>query len=109
MPAKKNPTRNLTKKEAEKVKIIHWSSLVEKHSKHFRKKTDALMQKYAKEAKALGLRSTSALNNLWDKKYKAAWDRINKKEEEAYRKLWLKYHVSTTSTQPQKGYKIVLD
>ena len=31
------------------------------------------------------------------------------KEDEAYKKLWLKYHVSTSSTQPKKGYKIVSD
>jgi Skp family chaperone for outer membrane proteins len=92
-----------------KVKIIHWSTLYEKYSKPFRKKTDALMQKYDKEAKALNLRSTSALNNLWNKKYKAAWDRLDKEEDEAYKKLWLKYYDSFSSTQPKKGYKIVLD
>lgn len=92
-----------------KVKIIHWSTLYEKYSKPFRKKTDALMSKYNKEAKALGLRATSDWNNLWNKKYKAAWDRLDKEEDEAYKKLWLKYHVSTSSTQQKKGYKIVLD
>lgn len=94
---------------AEKVKVIHWSSLFEKYSKPFRKKTDALIAKYNKEAKSLGLRTTSGLNNLWNKFYKAEWDRIEKEEDKAYNKLWLKYHVSLSSTQPKKGYKIVLD
>lgn len=67
------------------------------------------MSKYNKEAKALGLRATSDLNNLWNKKYRAEWDRLDKEEDEAYKKLWLKYHVSTSSTEPKKGYKIVLD
>lgn len=92
-----------------KVKIIHWSSLIEKHTKPFRKKSDALMSKYNKEAKQLGLRSVPDLNKLWNKKYRAAWERLDKEEDEAYKKLWLKYHVSTSSTEPKKGYKIVLD
>ena len=67
------------------------------------------MSKYHKEAKQLGLRSTSELNQLWNKKYKAEWDRIDKEEDKAYEKLYLKYHESLSSTRPKKGYKIVLD
>ena len=67
------------------------------------------MSKYYKEAKALGLRATSDLNKLWNKKYRAARERLDKEEGEAYEKLWLKYHVSIISTQPKKGYKIVFD
>lgn len=94
---------------AEKVKVIHWSSLFEKYNKPFKKKTDALMSKYNKEAKQLGLRSTSEMNRLRKEKYEDEWDRLDKEEDKAYNKLWLKYHVSLSSTQPKKGYKIVLD
>jgi len=44
---------------------------------------------------------------LWQKKYAKKWESVEKAWDKAFNKLWLKYHVSLSSTKVKEGYKLI--
>ena len=92
---------------AQKVKVIHWKREYNKVLQPLDKKMSEIFRDFEKESKNKGLRSTPELNKMWREKYAARADRLTKRLDALCDKLWLKYHVSTSSTKAKPGYKIV--
>lgn len=87
-------------------KIIYWEKEVEKVTKPIEKKLRALFKSHQKECLQKKLKTTTEINKLWNDKYKNRYEKYNKQLDEAYKKLWLKYYISSSSTKLKKGYII---
>lgn len=88
-----------------KVKVVKWKKELAKHTGPLQRKMKDLFREYDK--RSANIKSTVEHNELWKRKFKERYDRLDKRIDEAYRRLWLKYYVSADSTKVKPGYKIV--
>lgn len=72
-----------------KKKVIYWKKLVDKVASPFLKKMNAIFNAHAKETKGL---SAYQSNLIWNKKYKAKYNKIDNQLDDALNKLYYKYH-----------------
>lgn len=92
---------------AEKVKKVYWKKEIARWVGPLQARANKLFREYEKQAKDLNVRTPAEHNDLWNRKFKERFERIDKRTDEAYRRLWLKYYVSSGSTKVKPGYKIV--
>lgn len=90
-----------------KVKVIYWKKEIAKYIGPLNKKIDDLFREYDKRQKSVNAKTTPQQNELWKREFQKKYDRLDKKIDAAYLRLYLKYHVSAGSTKVKPGYKIV--
>lgn len=96
-------TTTKTKTKTPKKKVVIWEKVVEKALAPYQKKFDKLFSDFKKEA-AMRPMSTSERNELWSKKYEKKYKALDRSQQDAINKLWLKYHYSLSSTAVKPGY-----
>jgi len=69
-----------------------WSEYIKPHLKKLEKSTNSIFKSFEKERKLKNISSVDDSNKLWRAKYKEKFDKIEKKSDEEYRKLWYKFH-----------------
>lgn len=94
-----------TKKLPVKKKKIYWQKELEKATGKMNREMDALFRAFDKETAEHPM-PLSDRNALWKKKYEPKYDRLDKKIDAAYLRLWKKYH--NPNNTPKVGYIIVI-
>lgn len=78
--------------EAKKTSEKDFQKAVNKQNAALDKEFKALQRKYSAECKKKKLTTIPAMNKLWNQKYKKPFDKMDKKFDAAYKRLWLKFH-----------------
>ena len=88
---------------ANRTIVVNWGREVERISKPYKKKFDALFATFRKETKGL---NTELQNAIWNTKYASRYARIEKQMDSAYDKFYYKYH--NKNNKVKGSYKIII-
>lgn len=73
--------------------VKSWSEYIKPFLKKWENKSNKLFLEFDKEIKTKkGILTTADYNKLWDKKYKLRFENMQKKQQDEYKKVWLKFH-----------------
>lgn len=82
-----------------KLKVINWSAAIDKITAPYNKQLKALFKAHEKESKGL---TTAQANELWRKKYKTKYEKLELRLDAAVNKFYYKYH--TKDNRVKAGY-----
>ncbi len=68
-----------------------WNQLIKPHLAKYTKQTNVVFSAHKAEVKRKGLNSIKEINNLWNKKYRAKINVIEKRMEREYKVIWTKH------------------
>jgi len=69
-----------------------WKQLITPHINKYTKLSNAVFSAHKAEVKRKGLKSLAGINNLWNKKYKAKMNVIEKRMDREYKQIWNKFY-----------------
>ena len=69
-----------------------WKSTIDPHIKKWEAASKKLFDAFEKEKKDKKLNTTAAQNEVWNKKYKAKFDKMMAQQSADYAKIWYAYH-----------------
>ena len=87
------------------VKVIKWSKLIDKVTSPYRRKMDALFKAFDAEASRKPL-TLKQRNDLWNRRHQKRYETLERKEDEAYKKVYYRYHNPNNTVKD--GYKIII-
>ena len=74
------------------MKKQSWSSYITPHLNKYRRETQKILSAHRMEVKNKKLKSVEEQNTLWRKKYKRAFDAVDKRHDREYTNLWNAFH-----------------